>query len=132
MKRAHGEITDLHIQQLQTFATVYEHSSYAGAAREIGLSVPTIWEQVKSLEAIYGRALFVKRGRRIEPTPAGKRLYDSLGPILTGLGVHVGTGAAGRAIEHGSHHDRDGCAHDAGRPGRRRWHHFAVSIRRSS
>ncbi len=85
MRRRQFNITDLHVQQLRTFATVYEHASYAAAAREIGLSVPAIWEQVQSLEAVYDASLFQKSGRRIVATDAAGRLYEALGPILTGL-----------------------------------------------
>jgi DNA-binding transcriptional LysR family regulator len=85
MKGNRSDITNVNVQQLRTFATVFEHSSYSAAAREIGLSVPAAWEQVQSLEAAYGTRLFQKRGRRIVPTDAARRLHQALGPILTGL-----------------------------------------------
>jgi len=85
MNKNAADINHLHVQQLQTFSIVYSNSSYAAASRVIGLSVPTIWEQVRSLESTYGTTLFTKKGRRIVPTEAATRLHESLEPILTGL-----------------------------------------------
>jgi len=75
----------LGVQQLRSFCTVYEKQSYSAAAREIGHSVPTIWEQVRTLETRYRTTLFQRRGRRIQPTPAAGVLYEALRPLLAGL-----------------------------------------------
>jgi DNA-binding transcriptional LysR family regulator len=80
-----GTADDLAVQQLRSFCTVFEKQSYSQAAKDIGLTVPTIWEQVRTLEKRYGVLLFQRRGRRIEPTPAAALLYESLRPLLTGL-----------------------------------------------
>ena len=76
---------DLAVQQLRSFCLVFERQSYSAAAREIGQSVPAIWEQVRTLEARYRTALFQRRGRRIQPTPAANVLYEALRPLLAGL-----------------------------------------------
>jgi DNA-binding transcriptional LysR family regulator len=76
---------ELAVQQLRSFCLVFERQSYSAAAREIGQSVPAIWEQVRSLEARYRTSLFQRRGRRIHPTPAAGVLYEALRPLLAGL-----------------------------------------------
>ncbi|HXG12300.1 MAG TPA: LysR family transcriptional regulator [Gemmataceae bacterium] len=76
---------DLAVQQLRSFCIVFEKQSYSAAAREIGLSVPTIWEQVRGVEQRYGTVLFRRRGRRIQPTPPAALLYQSLRVVLAGL-----------------------------------------------
>ena len=76
---------DLAVQQLRSFCVVFERQSYAAAARQIGRSVPAIWEQVRALEKCYQTVLFARRGRRIEPTPAAALLYESLRALLAGL-----------------------------------------------
>jgi DNA-binding transcriptional LysR family regulator len=76
---------ELAVQQLRSFCLVFERQSYSAAAREIGQSVPAVWEQVRTLEARYRTSLFRRRGRRIEPTPAAGVLYDALRPLLAGL-----------------------------------------------
>src|SRR5258705_11768971 len=75
----------LAMQQLRSFCVVFERQSYATAASELGLAVPTIWEQVRAVERHYRTLLFVRRGRRIEPTPAAALLYRSLRSLLSGL-----------------------------------------------
>jgi DNA-binding transcriptional LysR family regulator len=75
----------LAVQQMRSFCVVFERQSYSAAARAVGLSVPAIWEQVRTLEKCYGTMLFVRRGRRIEPTPVAALLYESLRALLAGL-----------------------------------------------
>jgi DNA-binding transcriptional LysR family regulator len=81
----HQVADELAVQQLRSFCVVFERQSYSSAARELGLSVPTIWEQVRALEKRSGATLFVRVGRRITPTPAAGVLHQSLRSLLTGL-----------------------------------------------
>lgn len=76
---------DLAVQQLRSFCVVFEKQSYSAAAREVGLSVPTIWEQVRILEKRYRTVLFKRSGRRIQPTPAAALLHRALRGLLAGL-----------------------------------------------
>jgi len=86
MNVSDGKAADsLAVQQLRSFCTVFEKQSYAAAASERGLAVPTIWEQVRLLEKRYQSVFFIRRGRRIEATPAAALLYQSLQPLLSGL-----------------------------------------------
>src|SRR3954468_19361609 len=76
---------DLTVQQLRTFCVVFERRSYAAAAKDLELSVQTIWEQVQALGRHYATGLFEKQGRRIVPTRRAELLYESLRPLLAGL-----------------------------------------------
>ncbi len=60
--------------QLRSFHAVAQRLSFTAAARELGVSQPTITTQVKSLEEEFGVELFVRRGRRIELTETGDGL----------------------------------------------------------
>ena len=62
--------------QLRSFHAVAQSGSFTAAARELGVSQPTITTQVKSLEDEFGVELFVRRGRRIELTETGGGLLD--------------------------------------------------------
>ncbi len=62
--------------QLRSFHAVAQRGSFTAAARELGVSQPTITTQVKSLESEFGVELFVRRGRRIELTETGGGLLD--------------------------------------------------------
>jgi DNA-binding transcriptional LysR family regulator len=75
----------LSFQQIYTFCTVYECGGYAGASEQIGLSGPTMWEQVRTLERIYQTKLFQRSGRNIVPTESAKRLYEMLSPVLVSV-----------------------------------------------
>jgi DNA-binding transcriptional LysR family regulator len=85
MKAAPLPADQLAVQQFRSFCLVFEKQSYAAAAAELGVAVPTIWEQVRSVEKRYQTTLFVRRGRRIEPTPAAALLHQSLRSLLSGL-----------------------------------------------
>ena len=76
---------ELGVQQLRSFCLVFERQSYTAVAREIDVSVPTVWEQVQAVERRYSTVLFERRGRRIYPTPTAHVLYESLRPLLAGL-----------------------------------------------
>ncbi len=82
MKRSGVQLTT---QQIRTFCDVFERGTYAAAARAAGLSTSAVWEQVKEIEKQYAIELFRRRGRQVEPTEAGARLYEMLKPLLTGL-----------------------------------------------
>ena len=71
----------LSIQQVYSFCAVYEQGGYAGAAEYLGLSGPTIWEQMKTLERIYRTRLFERQGRAVQPTQAADVLYRLLSQV---------------------------------------------------
>lgn len=76
---------NLSIQQLHTFCLMHERQSYAATARQLGLAVPTVWEQVKALERICGVALFERSGRGMAPTAAADRLLEIVEPLVVRL-----------------------------------------------
>jgi LysR family transcriptional regulator, low CO2-responsive transcriptional regulator len=62
--------------QLRSFHAVANRASFTAAARELGVSQPTVTTQVKSLEREFGVELFTRRGRRVELTETGSGLLD--------------------------------------------------------
>ncbi len=75
----------LTVQQIRSFCAVFEHGGYADAARNLDQTGTTLWEQIKVLQRLYGTELFQRKGRRIEPTPAGELLYHQLVPVLESI-----------------------------------------------
>lgn len=63
---------------LRSFEAAARLESFSLAAAELHLTPSAISHQVRELEAYFGRPLFVRRNRRVEPTPEGRRLLDSL------------------------------------------------------
>jgi len=64
--------------QFRALNAVERAGSYALAAREIGLSQPSVHRAVKELELILGAPLFVPNGRSIRTTQEAVRLISSI------------------------------------------------------
>ena len=62
------------LQQLTYFLAAAEHGSFTAAADALHLARPSISEQIAHLEDELGVALFVRAGRRLELTDAGRLL----------------------------------------------------------
>ena len=62
------------LQQLTYFLAAADHGSFTAAADVLHLARPSVSEQIAHLEAELGVALFVRTGRRLELTEAGRLL----------------------------------------------------------
>ena len=67
---------------LRAFEAAARLESFALAAQELHLTPSAISHQVKELEEYFGRPLFLRRNRRIEPTPEATRLLESLSRVF--------------------------------------------------
>ena len=76
---------DLSLQQLRGFCAICRLGSYAGAARQLGLSPSTVWEQMRGLERQFEVPLLETRDGTVQPTPEGRRLLELALPLLAGL-----------------------------------------------
>lgn len=79
----------LTLQQFRSFCSVVDLGGYAAAARESGLSVPTVWGHVQQLEQQYKTPLFARSGRGVLPTDAGRRLYNEARPLLAAFAATI-------------------------------------------
>ena len=61
---------------------VLEQTSFAKAARQLGLSPPRVSELVRALEGRLGVRLVERTTRSVAPTAAGERLLERLRPVL--------------------------------------------------
>src|SRR5580698_9608584 len=68
--------------QLEVFCSVFKERSFSRAAEALGLTQPTISIRIKEFEESLGTPLFNRLGRAIEPTSAGKFLYEQALPLL--------------------------------------------------
>src|SRR5215831_8159486 len=67
---------------LRAFEAAARLESFTLAAHELHLTPSAISHQVRELEEVFGRALFVRSNRRVDLTPEGRRLFESLVRIL--------------------------------------------------
>src|SRR5829696_3195328 len=63
------------LQQLTYFLAAANHKSFSAAADSLLLSQPSLSEQIRRLEAELGVALFVRAGRGVELTEAGRLFH---------------------------------------------------------
>ncbi|WP_454727199.1 MULTISPECIES: LysR substrate-binding domain-containing protein [Cupriavidus] len=67
---------------LRAFEAAARLESFTLAARELHLTQSAISHQVRELEDYFSRKLFDRRTRRVELTPEGKRLQESLSRVF--------------------------------------------------
>ncbi|WP_026211843.1 LysR family transcriptional regulator [Longispora albida] len=75
----------LDTRQLAMFATVVRAGSFSAAARELHLSQPAISQQMRALERSIGGPLFLRAGRGLKLTEAGRILAERGMAILDEL-----------------------------------------------
>jgi DNA-binding transcriptional LysR family regulator len=72
----------LNLQQLQYFLASFDRGSFSAAAEALHLAQPSVSEQVRSLEAELGVELFIRVGRGLVPTEAGRELRPHAERVL--------------------------------------------------
>lgn len=68
--------------EISAFVTVLEQTSFANAAKQLGLSPPRVSELVRSLEERVGVRLVERTTRSVAPTEAGEQLMAQLRHVL--------------------------------------------------
>lgn len=67
-----ARIWDFSLRQLRTFLAVVERGGVSNAAEHLHVTQPAVSKVIRSLERSVGSALFKRRGRDVELTPAGR------------------------------------------------------------
>ena len=73
------------LRQLQVFEAIVRLGSFTRAAEELFLTQPTVSMQIKKLSDAIGLPLFEHVGRNVEPTEAGRELYDACRSMFESL-----------------------------------------------
>ncbi len=62
---------------IRLFLAILDRGSLVGAAEHLGLTQPTVGRRLSAMENRFGTPLFVRAGRRMQLTDAGKAILDS-------------------------------------------------------
>lgn len=73
----------MNLNQLRAFYTVIKTGSFSSAAKELCVTEPAVFIQVRSLERYIGFTLLDKLEKEIRPTEAGRILYEYGEKIFT-------------------------------------------------
>jgi LysR family glycine cleavage system transcriptional activator len=78
-------MSDLPLNALRAFEVAARTGSFVQAGAELGVTSAAVSQQVKALEALYGKRLFQRIGNRIMLTDAGRAIYPRLEAALADI-----------------------------------------------
>lgn len=76
---------EIQLPQLRSFCLAATERNFTAAARALGLTAPTVWQQVRALERRLQTTLLRRQGRNVELTAEGQLLLDLVHPHVSGL-----------------------------------------------
>ncbi|MDB6117042.1 MAG: hypothetical protein JWO08_823 [Verrucomicrobiaceae bacterium] len=76
---------EVRFRQIRALVELSRQHSFAGTASALGLSVPSVWQQVRALEDEYGVPLVTATGTQVILTADGQRLVDLAAPLVEGF-----------------------------------------------
>jgi DNA-binding transcriptional LysR family regulator len=76
---------EIQLAQLRSFCLAATEGNFTAAAKALGLSASTVWQQVRSLERELKAKLLRRRGRAVELTDEGRLLLETVQPHVSGL-----------------------------------------------
>ena len=76
---------ELRLQQFRGLQAIIRLGSFSAAARQLGLTKASVWQQVRALEEEFGCRLIEAVGRRAQPTEDGMRLASLSSPLVEGF-----------------------------------------------
>lgn len=84
-KQARSSTLRFGLLELETFLTVVDCGSFNAAASKLHISQPAVTHRIQRLEAILHTKLLTRTTRSMEPTDAGRRLYEKASAALMDL-----------------------------------------------
>lgn len=90
-------LNSVNLERLQTFVVAGRAATFADAAKQRGVSVSAVSQQVRALEGEVGHALFERIGRRVRLTEEGRALLDTASAHLSAISDAISGLGARRA-----------------------------------
>lgn len=75
----------MNLRQLECFVAIAEEKNFSKAAARLYMSQPAATQQIQTLEAELGFALFTRSKRNVALTPAGECFYADIAKLLSEL-----------------------------------------------
>ena len=100
MEQSKAEL--LSLQQIRCFCAALELGSFTAAAEQLRVSQPAVAEQVRKLEQALGADLFVRAGRGVVPTEAGRAFAEHAARSLHAVEAAAGSVGDRNALRGGS------------------------------
>jgi DNA-binding transcriptional LysR family regulator len=66
------------MQQLETFVCLVQQGNFSRAAKDLGVSQPTVTIRIKALEDELGIPLIIRGGHKVKLTPSGQVFYEHI------------------------------------------------------
>ncbi|WP_223281222.1 LysR family transcriptional regulator [Streptomyces antnestii] len=79
----------MQLSWLQTFMAVYHTGSFTKAARQLGVSQPTVTQQIRTMEVEIGHLLFERSTKGTVPTPRGTILAQDIRESMSELNAAI-------------------------------------------
>ena len=79
------DVRNISIGQMQCFVLAAEFNSFSKAAEQLHVTQSTVSKAIISMENMMGLQLFIRKGNRIQLTPAGKFAYENLKKVGTNV-----------------------------------------------
>jgi DNA-binding transcriptional LysR family regulator len=76
---------EIQLAQLRSFCLAATEGNFTSAAKALGLSGSTVWQQVRALERELKAKLLRRHGRAVELTEEGRLLLEKVQPHVSGL-----------------------------------------------
>jgi LysR family cyn operon transcriptional activator len=76
---------EIQLAQLRGFCLAASEGNFTSAAKALGLSASTVWQQVRALERELKTKLLRRRGRAVELTDDGRLLLETVQPHVSGI-----------------------------------------------
>jgi DNA-binding transcriptional LysR family regulator len=84
MQQSH-RYKEIQLAQLRSFCVAATEGNFTSAAKALGLSASTVWQQVRALERELKAKLLRRRGRAVELTDEGQLLLEMVQPHVSSL-----------------------------------------------
>jgi DNA-binding transcriptional LysR family regulator len=76
---------ELRLGQLRAFCECVRYRSFTAAAKALGVSHASVWQQIRALEREYGVALLQRHGHEMTPTDDGRLLLEMASSVVSSV-----------------------------------------------